>query len=83
MQQSTLFDHLVCTSEQRPFISDLQLPADAAMTYALFALGAPKRISELGILDRYRQPEIVIFPFTVLASNVEKAFHVNPVGALH
>jgi hypothetical protein len=37
----------------------------------------------LGPFDRDRHAEIVIFPFTVLASNVENACSVNPVGALH
>ena len=37
----------------------------------------------LGPIDRDRHAEIVIFPFTVLASDVENACSVNPVGALH
>ena len=37
----------------------------------------------LGIFDRDQHAEIVIFPFSVLASDVENACSVNPVGALH
>ena len=37
----------------------------------------------LGIFDRDRHAEIVISPFTVLASDVDNACSVNPVGALH
>src|SRR5262249_55842258 len=36
-----------------------------------------------GIFDRDRCAEIVVFPFAVLASDVDKAFSVDPVGALH
>src|SRR5205814_3117897 len=35
------------------------------------------------IFERDRCAEIVAFPFAVLASDVDKAFSVNPVGALH
>ena len=37
----------------------------------------------LDIFDRDRHAEMVIFPFTVLASDMENASSVNPVGALH
>ena len=37
----------------------------------------------LGIFDRDRHAEIVIFPFTVLASDMENAASVDPVDALH
>jgi hypothetical protein len=37
----------------------------------------------LGIFDRDRHAEMAIFPFTVLASDMENAPSVNPVGALH
>ena len=37
----------------------------------------------LDIFDRDRHAEMVIFPFTVLASDMENAPSVNPVGALH